>query len=73
MFSFKHFQILRYLDLILVICFTIEIAMKTIAFGFVIHEGSFCRNGWHLLDLVVVVVSWMSIAISLVIVAHCVG
>lgn len=36
--------------------FTSECVMKIIAFGFVMHQGSYLRNGWNLLDFFIVVI-----------------
>lgn len=36
--------------------FTSECVMKIIAFGFVMHPGSYLRNGWNLLDFFIVVI-----------------
>lgn len=36
--------------------FCIEALLKIMAFGFVLHPGSYLRNGWNILDFVVVVV-----------------
>lgn len=36
--------------------FCVEALLKIMAFGFVLHPGSYLRNGWNILDFVVVVV-----------------
>ena len=36
------------------VVFTIECAMKIIAYGFVSHEGAYLRNGWNILDFTIV-------------------
>lgn len=36
--------------------FTSECVMKIIAFGFMMHPGSYLRNGWNLLDFFIVVI-----------------
>lgn len=38
------------------VIFTSECVMKIIAFGFVMHPGSYLRNGWNLLDFFIVVI-----------------
>uniref|UniRef100_A0A8R1ED95 Ion_trans domain-containing protein n=2 Tax=Caenorhabditis japonica TaxID=281687 RepID=A0A8R1ED95_CAEJA len=35
--------------------FCLECALKVIAFGFVLHKGSYLRSGWNAMDFVVVV------------------
>lgn len=52
--------ILNYFDVGFTTIFTIEIALKTVTDGFVLHEGAFCRSAFNLLDLFVVCCSLMS-------------
>jgi len=52
--------ILNYFDVGFTTIFTIEIGLKTITDGFVLHEGAFCRSAFNLLDLFVVCCSLMS-------------
>lgn len=35
--------------------FTVECVLKIIAFGFILHKGSYLRSGWNILDFIVVV------------------
>ncbi|KHJ42280.1 voltage gated calcium channel IQ domain protein [Trichuris suis] len=49
-------MILEQLEYAFVIIFTIESALKIIAHGFVLHPGAYLRNGWNVLDFVIVVV-----------------
>ncbi|XP_019623868.1 PREDICTED: voltage-dependent L-type calcium channel subunit alpha-1D-like isoform X5 [Branchiostoma belcheri] len=53
---------LRYMDYVFTTAFTVEILLKVIVFGFIMHPGSFCRSAFNLLDLLVVSVSLISIA-----------
>ncbi|XP_038067555.1 voltage-dependent L-type calcium channel subunit alpha-1D-like isoform X3 [Patiria miniata] len=55
--------ILNYFDYGFTVAFTIEILLKVISFGLVVHKGAFCRNSFNLLDLLVVTVSYISIAL----------
>ncbi|KAG5267178.1 hypothetical protein AALO_G00218870 [Alosa alosa] len=57
--SFRN-QILGYADYVFTGLFTIEIILKMTAYGAFIHKGSFCRNYFNILDLVVVSVSLIS-------------
>ncbi|KAJ7334442.1 Voltage-dependent L-type calcium channel subunit alpha-1D [Desmophyllum pertusum] len=41
--------------------FCVEALLKIMAFGFVLHPGSYLRNGWNILDFTVVVVGIISI------------
>lgn len=34
--------------------FTIEAIMKIIAYGFIIHKNSYLRDGWNIIDFIVV-------------------
>ena len=38
--------------------FCIECVLKVIAFGFVMHKGSYLRSGWNIMDFIVVVTGW---------------
>ncbi|XP_023340259.1 muscle calcium channel subunit alpha-1, partial [Eurytemora carolleeae] len=58
-------KILNYFDYFFTTIFTIECTLKIIAYGFVLHKGSFCRNGFNLLDLLVVAVSLISFVFSM--------
>lgn len=59
--SFLLKQTLKYLDYIFVVIFTVELVLKLITYGFIMHKGSFCRSAFNLLDLLVVVVSLISV------------
>jgi len=64
-------EILGYCDYFFTSVFTFEICLKMISYGFVLHDGAFCRSAFNLLDLLVVCVSlvsvfWKSGAISVV-------
>ncbi|XP_071896074.1 voltage-dependent L-type calcium channel subunit alpha-1C isoform X41 [Anas platyrhynchos] len=61
--SFRN-QILFYFDIVFTVIFTIEIALKMTAYGAFLHKGSFCRNYFNILDLLVVSVSLISFGIQ---------
>ncbi|XP_056281310.1 voltage-dependent L-type calcium channel subunit alpha-1C isoform X1 [Pseudoliparis swirei] len=61
--SFRN-QILGYADYVFTGLFTIEIILKMTAYGAFVHKGSFCRNYFNILDLVVVSVSLISSGIQ---------
>lgn len=42
------------------IIFTIETFLKIIAYGLVMHQNSYVRNGWNMLDFVIVIVGLVS-------------
>uniref|UniRef100_A0A8D8VKH5 Voltage-dependent L-type calcium channel subunit alpha n=1 Tax=Cacopsylla melanoneura TaxID=428564 RepID=A0A8D8VKH5_9HEMI len=50
-------NILGYFDNFFTAVFTIEIILKIISYGFIFHDGAFCRSSFNLLDLLVVIVS----------------
>jgi hypothetical protein len=54
-------QILNNFDYFFTTVFTIEICLKMISYGFIIHDGAFCRSAFNLLDLLVVCASLVSI------------
>ncbi|XP_059500341.1 voltage-dependent L-type calcium channel subunit alpha-1D-like, partial [Stegostoma tigrinum] len=57
--SFRNL-VLGYFDYAFTSIFTVEILLKMTTFGAFLHKGSFCRNAFNLLDLLVVSVSLIS-------------
>ncbi|XP_018043905.1 PREDICTED: muscle calcium channel subunit alpha-1 isoform X3 [Atta colombica] len=57
-------QILNCFDYFFTAIFTIEICLKMISYGFIIHEGAFCRSAFNLLDLLVVCASLVSMTVK---------
>ncbi|KAG8191964.1 hypothetical protein JTE90_002238 [Oedothorax gibbosus] len=55
-------KILNYFDYFFTTVFTVEITLKAIAYGLILHKGSFCRSYFNLLDVLVVSVSLISFA-----------
>ncbi|KAA8580175.1 hypothetical protein FQN60_005710, partial [Etheostoma spectabile] len=55
---------ISYADHVFTGLFTIEIILKMTAYGAFLHKGSFCRNYFNILDLVVVSVSLISSGIQ---------
>ncbi|XP_011637593.1 voltage-dependent calcium channel type D subunit alpha-1 [Pogonomyrmex barbatus] len=62
--SSERNKMLSYFDYFFTIVFTIEICLKMISYGFIIHEGAFCRSAFNLLDLLVVCSSLISMTVS---------
>lgn len=60
LFLLARRQILNHFDYFFTTVFTIEIALKVISYGLVLHDGAFCRSAFNLLDLLVVCVSLIS-------------
>ena len=54
MHNFSLFQ--EKSEMYFVIIYCIEAATKILASGFVLHKDAYLRNGWNILDFVVVVV-----------------
>ncbi len=42
--------------------FCFEAGIKIIALGFVFHKGSYLRNGWNVMDFIVVLSGWVASA-----------
>lgn len=57
-------QILNYFDYFFTTVFTVEITLKVVVYGLVFHKGSFCRNAFNLLDILVVAVSLVSFVLK---------
>uniref|UniRef100_A0A4W6F973 Voltage-dependent L-type calcium channel subunit alpha n=1 Tax=Lates calcarifer TaxID=8187 RepID=A0A4W6F973_LATCA len=57
-------QILAYADIVFTTVFTIEIVLKMTVYGAFMHKGSFCRNSFNILDLIVVGVSLLSMGME---------
>ncbi|CAL8323766.1 unnamed protein product [Merluccius merluccius] len=47
------------------IIFTIETFLKIVAYGLVMHQNSYIRNGWNMLDFVIVIVGLFSVVLEL--------
>ncbi|CAH2060517.1 unnamed protein product, partial [Iphiclides podalirius] len=54
-------EILRKIDYFFTTVFTIELILKLITYGFILHKDAFCRSAFNLLDLLVVIVSLVSL------------
>ncbi|XP_045525614.1 muscle calcium channel subunit alpha-1-like isoform X1 [Pieris brassicae] len=55
-------EILRRVDYFFTTVFTIELLLKLITYGFILHKDAFCRSAFNLLDLLVVIVSLVSLS-----------
>ncbi|XP_074594499.1 ca[2+]-channel protein alpha[[1]] subunit D isoform X2 [Brevipalpus obovatus] len=53
-------SVLGFFDAVFTIVFTIEIALKTTVYGVALHKGSFCREPFNILDVLVVACSLLS-------------
>uniref|UniRef100_A0A8C8A1Q2 Voltage-dependent L-type calcium channel subunit alpha n=1 Tax=Oryzias sinensis TaxID=183150 RepID=A0A8C8A1Q2_9TELE len=57
-------QVLAYADIVFTSVFTAEIVLKMTTYGAILHKGSFCRNSFNILDLLVVGVSLLSMGME---------
>ncbi|OWZ15606.1 Voltage-gated Ion Channel, partial [Phytophthora megakarya] len=55
---------LKRMDTVFAIIFAAEMTVKILALGLVLHEGAYLRNGWNVLDCVIVVSSLVMLAES---------
>ncbi|XP_053481048.1 calcium channel, voltage-dependent, L type, alpha 1F subunit [Ictalurus furcatus] len=55
---------LEQVEYIFLIIFTIETFLKILAYGLVMHPSSYIRNGWNLLDFVIVIVGLFSVVLE---------
>ncbi|KAK0132300.1 Dihydropyridine-sensitive L-type skeletal muscle calcium channel subunit alpha-1 [Merluccius polli] len=56
--------VLAYADIVFTSVFTAEIVLKMTTYGAILHQGSFCRNSFNILDLLVVSVSLLSMGME---------
>nr|XP_057941063.1 voltage-dependent L-type calcium channel subunit alpha-1D isoform X3 [Doryrhamphus excisus] len=59
-------QELETVEYAFLIIFTIETFMKIIAYGLVMHQNSYVRNGWNMLDFVIVIVGLFSVILEMI-------
>lgn len=43
-------------EYVFLVIFTLEAIMKITAYGFMLHSGAYLRNGWNILDFIIVVI-----------------
>jgi voltage-dependent calcium channel L type alpha-1D len=61
----KKNEQLAMFDIIFVAIFTLEMLVKMIAYGVVLHPNSYFRDGWNILDFIIVVSSVASLVVAL--------
>ncbi|KAM6925423.1 LOW QUALITY PROTEIN: voltage-dependent L-type calcium channel subunit alpha-1D [Xenentodon cancila] len=59
-------QELEKVEYAFLIIFTIETFLKIIAYGLVMHQNSYVRNGWNMLDFVIVIVGLFSVVLEMI-------
>ncbi|XP_048873398.1 calcium channel, voltage-dependent, L type, alpha 1F subunit isoform X2 [Brienomyrus brachyistius] len=57
---------LEQVEYVFLIIFTVETFLKILAYGLVMHPSSYIRNGWNLLDFVIVIVGLFSVLLETV-------
>ncbi|ESO91449.1 hypothetical protein LOTGIDRAFT_51275, partial [Lottia gigantea] len=55
---------LEHVEYVFLVIFTFEAILKIIAYGFVLHSGAYLRNGWNILDFIIVVIGVISIILT---------
>eukprot|EP00755_Sulcionema_specki_P002765 Sspe_Gene.27001::Locus_11437_Transcript_3_5_Confidence_0.286_Length_6396::g.27001::m.27001 len=53
-------EYLKQMEYFFTAAFTLEMCLKVFALGFILHPGSYLRNGWNILDFLIVVISWLA-------------
>lgn len=48
------------MEYVFLVIFTVETVLKIVAYGLVLHPSAYIRNGWNLLDFIIVVVGCAS-------------
>ncbi|RWS06344.1 muscle calcium channel subunit alpha-1-like protein, partial [Dinothrombium tinctorium] len=56
----KSNETLDLIEIVFLAIFTIECALKIIAYGFLLHPGAYLRNAWNILDFNIVVIGLFS-------------
>ena len=66
-FKLNNFsKILNKFDYFFTAVFTVELLLKIIAYGLVVHPGAFCRDPANVLDMFVVIISLISIFVPII-------
>eukprot|EP00760_Papus_ankaliazontas_P025843 PhM_4_TR2892/c0_g1_i1/m.101635 len=52
---------LRITEIVFTVVFTLEMVLKVVSYGFVLHRGAYLRSGWNVMDFVIVVLSIVAI------------
>lgn len=61
-----HLQLLSQFDVFFTGIFTLELFLKLVTYGLVLHEGAFLRSAFNVLDMLVVCVSLISMSFKYV-------
>uniref|UniRef100_A0A452DLC8 Voltage-dependent L-type calcium channel subunit alpha n=1 Tax=Capra hircus TaxID=9925 RepID=A0A452DLC8_CAPHI len=55
---------LEQVEYVFLVIFTVETVLKIVAYGLVLHPSAYIRNGWNLLDFIIVVVGLFSVLLE---------
>ncbi|XP_004713266.1 voltage-dependent L-type calcium channel subunit alpha-1F [Echinops telfairi] len=55
---------LEQVEYLFLVIFTVETMLKIVAYGLVLHPSAYIRNGWNLLDFIIVVVGLFSVLLE---------
>ncbi|KAH0510777.1 Voltage-dependent L-type calcium channel subunit alpha-1F [Microtus ochrogaster] len=55
---------LEQVEYVFLVIFTLETVLKIVAYGLVLHPSAYIRNGWNLLDFIIVVVGLFSVLLE---------
>uniref|UniRef100_A0A8C6W4Q7 Voltage-dependent L-type calcium channel subunit alpha n=1 Tax=Nannospalax galili TaxID=1026970 RepID=A0A8C6W4Q7_NANGA len=55
---------LEQMEYVFLVIFTVETVLKIVAYGLVLHPSAYIRNGWNLLDFIIVVVWLFSVLLE---------
>lgn len=50
--------------MVFIVVFTMECVLKILAYGFACHPGAYLRNGWNILDFLIVIIGLISTVLS---------
>lgn len=57
-------QTIFYINYIVTVIFVLEMVLKILACGFIMHPGSYMRDNWNILDFIIVIASILSVTIT---------
>ena len=58
----KHSKEQEMMEIVFIAIFSVEMFIKIIAMGFVMHDDSYLHDPWNILDFLVVLSSWVNIS-----------
>ncbi|KAL4431571.1 hypothetical protein ABPG74_017276 [Tetrahymena malaccensis] len=52
------------IDLALLIIYTVEMGLKILAYGFIFAKNAYIKEGWNVIDLIIIVTGWLPYVVS---------